>query len=80
MAAFGVVLLVVIGLATCAVVLVTILLVRETAAARERGQRVPSRADLERARRHANVVAFREAELAELESQGPLIDRDTGQK
>ena len=76
MAAFGVVLLVVIGLALCALVLVTILLVRETGIVRQAGQGVPSTADLEKARRHAYVVAFREAELAELASQGPLIDRD----
>jgi hypothetical protein len=44
--------------------------------ARERPPDVPSAADLVRARRSADARAFREAELAELRSQGPLIDRD----
>jgi hypothetical protein len=44
--------------------------------ARERSPDVPSAAELARARRWADARAFREAELAELRSQGPLIDRD----
>lgn len=43
---------------------------------RERSPGVPSAAELTRARRWADARAFREAELAELRSQGPLIDRD----
>ena len=43
---------------------------------RERWADVPSAAELARARRRADARAFREAELAELRSQGPLIDRD----
>ena len=43
---------------------------------RERSAVVPSAADRARARRWADARAFREAELAELRSQGPLIDRD----
>ena len=43
---------------------------------RERSADVPSAAELARARRWADARAFREAELAELRSQGPLIDRD----
>ena len=68
MSAFGVVLLVVLGLAACALVLVTIQILRET------GHGVPSAAELARARRRADVLAFRDAELAELRTQGPLID------
>jgi hypothetical protein len=44
--------------------------------ARERSRRVPSSAELLRVRRRAEARAYREAELAELRSQGPLIDRD----
>ena len=43
---------------------------------RERSTDMPSAADLARARRSADARAFQEAELAELRSQGPLIDRD----
>ena len=43
---------------------------------RGRSADVPSAAELVRARRWADARAFREAELAELRSQGPLIDRD----
>jgi hypothetical protein len=43
---------------------------------RERSRRVPSSAELLRVRRRAEARAYREAELAELRSQGPLIDRD----
>jgi hypothetical protein len=43
---------------------------------RERSADVPSAAELARARRSADARAFREAELAELRSQGYLIDRD----
>jgi hypothetical protein len=70
MTAFVVVLLLFLGLAAGSLVL---------AAAwpdRERSGRVPSAAELARARRRADARAFREAELAELRSQGSLIDRD----
>jgi hypothetical protein len=43
---------------------------------RERSADVPSSAELLRVRRRAEARAYREAELAELRSQGPLIDRD----
>jgi len=68
--AFGVVLLVVLGLAAFALVLVTIQIVRKT----ERGD--SSSAEVARARRRADVLAFREAELAELRSQGSVVDRE----
>jgi hypothetical protein len=47
---------------------------------RQRSAEVPSAAELVRARRSADARAFREAELAELRSQGYLIDRDDGNR
>jgi len=67
-AAFGVVLLVVLGLAACALVLVALRVLRDAP------QDSPSADELAQARRRADVLAFREAELSELRSQGPLID------
>ena len=69
MAALGVVLVVILGLTACVLVLVTIQI------ARGGGPVEPSAADVARARRRADELAFREAELAELQSQGPLVDR-----
>lgn len=69
-AAFGVVLLVVLGLAAFAVV---ILVTSQPARDPSRG---PSAAELTRARRRADVQAFREAELEELRTMGHLVDRE----
>lgn len=71
MAAFGIVLLVVLGLAAIAVVLHVVF-----RAGRDHGQRGPTAAEIVRARRHADVVAFREAELEELRTMGPVVDRE----
>ena len=70
MTAIVVVLLVFLGLAAVS------LFVALAWSDRERSADVPSAAELARARRWADAQAFREAELAELRSQGPLIDRD----
>jgi len=70
MTAIVVVLLLFLGLAAA------ILFVVLAWSVRERSGDVPSAAELARARRWADARAFREAELAELRSQGPLIDRD----
>jgi hypothetical protein len=70
MTAIVVVLLMFLGLAAAS------LFVALAWSVRERSADVPSAAELARARRWADARAFREAELAELRSQGPLIDRD----
>jgi hypothetical protein len=70
MTAFVVVLLLFLGLAAGSLFLAA------AWSARERSADVPSAAEQARARRRADAQAFREAELAELRSQGPLIDRD----
>jgi hypothetical protein len=74
MTAIVVVLLVFLGLAAGS------LFVALAWSVRQRSADVPSAAELVRARRAADARAFREAELAELQSQGPLIDRDDGNR
>ena len=69
MAALGIVLVVILGVTACVLVLVTIQIARGGAPSQ------PTAADFARARRRAEELAFREAELAELRSQGPLVDR-----